>query len=670
MRSDTEFTRWIEGASHLPSLYVDASSLGAADRVIKDLKESRKLFIQQPDWDRFLSFVNLKNAAIQLFSLHGTLSAHLAAADIRQAEQQHNRQMRSYERFMRSCARHPMLPVLRGWARRKRNALNREEKEIVVAMIDDIMAHKESPAQDPTEILAKQSYRRTQRVRSSRQRAPFIVPLDQAKLLPRDLKLKCRQFAKSVGMAGYAVPPNRTLGYEIGSYFSDPMSRWGLEDYLMGHAESDQTTSKMIKLRASQAKRSNYLTFAHQQIDGAASSSPRRVVGAMACALDRMGPAYNRLLDAANKRMQKAGFERAEEMDVYHFLREAFGQAISSPKGAFPIASTLRKAIPELVRCGGWTAGRARRISANTNGWAWTITSSSGDKAELLVFPEVKADNDSAVADQVVVRGVSSEKGPQRGLSVINMYTEQACGYFTPYDLASLCHEVGHALHGLLAPPSALIDPMVASGADMLEFPSQLLELYARDPKVLARWARADANPEFAKPSYWKKQLNSDRCVLPDHLRELLSAWSDLSVHSSTAQNLVVSEHYARGIKRFGLPANYVPDLPYMGFVWDAYAGCYFCYPLGAALAWHLGMLHSVDDLPNARDVARTFRSLQTHVLSQARDAVSMRRLMREWAGVEFGGLLTQSMDNYGKMIAKSYRSAAKAVSALPPIEG
>lgn len=670
MRSETEFTRWISGASHLPSLCVDASSLAAADQVIKDLKESRSLFIKQPDWDRFLDFVNLKNVAIQLFSLHGTLSGHLSAADNRQVEPHHNRQIRSYERFMRSCARHPMLPVLRGWVRRKRNPLAKEDKEIVVALIDDIMAHKESPVQDPTELLAKQSYRRTQRVRSSRQRAPFIVPMDQVKLLPRDLKLKCRQFAKSVGLTGYAVPPNRTLGYEIGSYFSDPMSRWELEDYLMGHAENDQTTSKMIKMRASQAKKSNYLTFAHQQIDGAASSSPRRVVGAMACALDRMGPAYSRLLDVANKRMQKAGFGRAEEMDVYHFLREAYGQRSSVPKGAFPIASTLKKAIPELVKCGGWTAGPARRVSAHTKGWAWTITSSNGDQAELLVFPEVKACNDSAVADQVVVRGVSSERGPQRGLSVVNLYTEQASGYFTPYDLSSLCHEVGHALHGLLAPPSALIDPMVASGADMLEFPSQLLELYARDPKVLARWARAEAHPDFSKPSYWKKQLNADRCVLPDHLRELLSAWSDLSVHASTSQNMVVSENYARGIKRFGLPANHLPDLPYLGFVWDAYAGCYFCYPLGAALAWHLGMLHSVDDLPNARDVARTFRSLQTHVLSQARDASSMRKLMREWTGVEFGALLTRSMDNYGKMVAASYRGAAKAVAALPPIEG
>jgi hypothetical protein len=86
-------------------------------------------------------------------------------------------------------------------------------------------------------------------------------------------------------------------------------------------------------------------------------------------------------------------------------------------------------------------------------------------------------------------------------------------------------------------------------------------------------------------------------------------------------------------------------------------------------MAMHLGMLHSKGSLPDARDVARTFRSLHDQVLSKTTDIKSLRRFMSEWTGVSFGDLVSQAMDNYGKMRAREYRVAARAITALPPLE-
>ena len=669
MRDATKYTKWISNEVSLPPLKVGPSSLAACDRMMKKMRQSRDQLVQHPSWENFMAFVHAKASLLELFTLHSALSGHLSPAEGKDIEQRHNRQMRSYERFMRKTADHPMLHILRGWVRRKRNPLSKPVKALLVSQIDDIVAHRGDVPSDPTEILERQYFRRTQRVRSTLERAPFVIPAKQVRLLPKDLKIQCRQFAQSIGLSGYAVPPNRNLGYEIGSFFSDALSRWDLEDYLMGHAENDQTTSTMIDLRTSRARKKSYDSFAHQQLDGAAVSSPRKAIGALACALERMGPAYDKMAKAASRRMQKAGFERAYEMDVRHFLRQVYDYGVEAPKGAFPIAATLRKAIPELVRCGGWSAGRARRIQGYADGWAWSLVSDTGEEAELLIFPEAKISVDKGLAEHMPVRGVLSPAGNVRGLALINMYVEQATGFFSPADLTTLCHEVGHALHGLITPPNALIDPMEASGADMLEFPSQLLELYARDPKVLARWSKQGVNAEFSKPSYWSKVLMREQYGMPDHLRDLLSAWSDISLHATPYRNPVVSQHYAKGLKRFGLPANYAPELPYMGFVWDNYAGYYFCYPMGAALARHLGMLHSSEPLPNSRDIARTFKSLQDQVLRKTEDIKTLRRYMSEWTGLEFGDLVSQAMDNYGKVMAREYRIAARAIAALPPLE-
>lgn len=667
MRDAALFEKWAIGEASLPPLKTSPALLTACRKLLARLKQSRKQIAESQSWEAFTAFQGDCLAMRELFTLHVATSAHLPLAERKELATKIDTLERTFGRFLATSARHPMIHTLRGWTRRKTNPLDKEEKELVVALIDDLCANRDSKYLekiDPTETLAKQWFRRNNITRVARERSPYIIPRDQVALLPPGLRRQCRAFAASVGVSGYAVPPNRALGNEIGSYFTDPSARCMVEAYLKQHRENDETTTAMIDLRTSTARKESFSSFAHRQLDGAAVSSPRRAIGALAAALEHVGPAYTRLHNAVSRSMKKQGFDEACEMDVRHMLRQVFDHRVSDCKDAFPTLATLRRAIPELVRCGGWKASRPKAIQgANSSGWVWSLTADDGRCADLAMFPTVMSD-DLAMADHTPVRGVLGVNGPQRGLAVINLYVEHRNSYLSVEELATVAHEVGHALHAMVLPPNALVDPVEAPGADIVEFPSQLLELYPRDPRVLARWARDDGNPEYKKPQYWNKVLSAQHYDLPQSLRDMLIAWCDLTLHATPYRNPAVSEYYGKALSRFGLPEGYAPELPYLSFSWDTYAGCYFTYPVGAACAMHLGLIHSLDTRPDCREIARTFRSLQDHVLCKAKDVKSFRKLMAQWTGVDFNELMRQAMESHGRAVAKQYRAAATLIAA------
>lgn len=667
MRDAELFEKWALGEGPLPPLKSGPALLAACRKVLARLKKARNLIVEDQSWEAFELFQGNCAVMRELLTLHVATNVHLPPTERKEIAIKVETLERTFVRFMASSARHPMINTLRGWARRKTNPLEKAAKDLVIATIDDLVAHRDSrylDKKDPTETLTKQWFRRNNNARIARERSPYIIPRDQVALLPVNLRRECRAFAASVGVAGYAVPPNRALGNEIGSYFTDPSARCMVEAYLKQHRETDETTTTMIDLRTTLARKDSFSSFAHKQLFGAAVSSPRRAIGALAAALEHMGPAYTKLHNVVSRKMARMGFDEACEMDVRHMLRNVFDHRVSECKDAFPTKATLAIAIPELVKCGGWKASSPRIITnANSPGWVWSLTASDGRCAELAVFPTVMSD-DLAEADHTPVRGVLGVNGPQRGLSVINLYVEHRGKYLTIEDLAAVAHEVGHALHALVSPPNALVDPVAAPGADIVEFPSQLLELYPRDPRVLARWARADRNPEYKKPSYWYKVLSAQYYNLPQNLRDMLVSWCDLTLHATPYRNPEVGKYYARALSRFGLPKNYAAELPYLSFSWDQYAGCYFTYPVGAACAMHLGMIQSFDASPDCREIARTFRSLHDNVLSKAKDVYSFRKLMEQWTGFDFNELMRRAMEGHGRAVAAQYRAAAQVIAA------
>ena len=666
MRDAVQYQQWLDGEIPLPPLKTGPEMIKACKALVSRLRPLRKALAENQQWEDFVAFQRTRDYISRLLTLHDSLQTHLPAGMREDFNQKIEQVTKSYYRMLRGTARHPALRVLRGWLRRKHDRLSKAQRDRVEAEIADLVDYRAKKAldRDPTETLFKQQLRRSERQRLSHNNAPLILAPSQARLLPRHLRARCAEFARSVGVAGFAVPFDRLLGFEVGSFLTCSATRAALDAYLKVHRETDATTSKMIDLRTARARGEGFHSFAHEQMSDTSMRSPRKVIGALSSVLQTIGPAHDRLLRAISKRLARDGETLNCELDVAYMLRRAHDHGCQNVQGAFPTARTLRLIIPELVRCGGWRASAPRRANSKSPGWTWNLTHENGRVANLVIFPSVVCPAEASSGEHSPVVSTLSEEGPIRGMSVINLFFAEHSNYLTRADLGALCHEVGHALHNLAPVSKPLHDPWNAVGTDMVEFPSQLLELYCQDPRALARWADAKKNPDFAKPSFWAAAQQIDNHSLHEHTRTILSAWCDITLHACHYRNPVVSEHYRRGLKRFSLPADYAPELPYLKFIWDKnYAGCDFTYPLGEALANHLGCMHHAARI-DCREIARTFRFLQDKVLAKSIDPASFRKNMREWTGEDFNTFVRHALESRGRTLRQQYRAAAQAVAA------
>lgn len=676
MKEVNKFLRWVDSKETLPPLTVTPALFAAIDHILRQMRMHRNRICEDQSIESFLSYVHARAGIIELMSLYNAIGSHGSTAQQKQWEDEYLRREKSLGSFLRSTARHPVLHVLRGWVRRKREPLDKEMAALVKAHIDDIVSHRPGrtkQAPDPVASMVKQHYRRSEKIRHKCDQAPFVLPAKVASLLPKGLRAQAQSYARSLGLAGYAVPLVMDLGLEIGSYIPDAYRpvREALEKYLHYGVETEQSVSKMVVARNKVAKKNGYASFAHWQLDGTTVASPRRAMGALASALERMGPAYSRLSEAVGRQMRRSGLDVGEptELDVYHCMQKLYDCGYYEPKNAFPVASTLRKAVPELLAHCGWGVHSVRKLDTASPGWCWDIYSKSGDRATLLVFPQVRRNpGDMTTGSNNAVRGVVRETGNSLGMCVINLSYDQPTGFLDTTSLATLCHEIGHALHALVRPPNNRVDPFDVCGWDMIELPSQVLEAYARDARALARWANPSSHPQANTPEFWQGLLVQTLYTLPDHVRSMMSAWSDISVHAvRNEEGASVWEHFRKGLERFRLPLHYCPQLPYHKFQWDDYAGYYFSYPLGEALSLYFRAQAQGGPSADGPAIAGAFSSLMDEVFSKATDYKTLKKAMEDYTGMGFGELIQVAMSQYGKFVAAKMRAAARQIDLMEP---
>lgn len=660
MKAAAQYINWIDGKTDHPPLIPDPSLAVAARKILQRMREARKVIVIQQNWDSFLAFHLAKEDFLGLLSLYGSLinqipkeQRSMMAEKIRQINQ-------SYSRFLKGTSYHPAMHVLRGFLRRRKDPLTEDQRALLNSEIDNAVAYRQVERVDPVEILAKKYYRRTKRWKDLCSIDPFRLPKDQVRLLPDELKSICAQYARQAGLSGHAVPPDRTIGFQVGSFLANANLRLQLDQYLKHHQENDDTIGAVLALRQKDAQKYGFQTFAHMSLEGTVTNKPRRIIGPLSQCIEIIAPVHKRFYKTVAQHLALPN-DQASEMDARFVLRQCFGQ--SAPIGrAFPLLQTMDRMIKELMPIGGWEVGKAQSVALQSDGWLWPLRHPDGRTADLLVCVNVQS-IDSGAGDQLCVRPTATPYGAQHGLSIINLYSDTRQRYLNLNDLGTLCHEIGHTLHAL-SPGSGLSihDGVDAIGGDMLEFPSQLLELYCNDPKVLARWSNSDKNAKWSNTSFWKTILQERLVSLPDYLRHLMSSWYDLNVHSSRSQKITAGKRYAKGLERFRLPEGVAPETPYLNFLWDHYASLDFTYPLGMALASHFGYAES-DDV-NAKSIARVYQSFHDHVLSKAHHPKGFRKLMEEWTGQDFDTMLSGALKNYGKMIKQHHLHAIETIKS------
>jgi peptidyl-dipeptidase Dcp len=161
-------------------------------------------------------------------------------------------------------------------------------------------------------------------------------------------------------------------------------------------------------------------------------------------------------------------------------------------------------------------------------------------------------------------------------------------------ELTTLFHEFGHALHGMLSDVRYPLLSGTSVPRDFVEFPSQLHEMWARDPGMLARFARHYRSGEPLPDALLERVLaaqNFDQGYLTcEYLQAAVidQAWHRLApAEAPPADQVLAFENAA--LARAGLDLPVVPPRyhsPYFLHVFaDDYSAGYYAYLWSEVLA-------------------------------------------------------------------------------------
>ncbi len=152
-------------------------------------------------------------------------------------------------------------------------------------------------------------------------------------------------------------------------------------------------------------------------------------------------------------------------------------------------------------------------------------------------------------------------------------------------DVRTMFHEFGHALHGLLADQRYASLSGTAVARDFVEFPSQINEHWALDPKVLARYARHHRTGQPMPAALADKIRKAETFNQGYALVEVLAAAQlDMHWHTLPADSLVpdVDRFEADALAASGLDLPQVPpryrSSSFLHIWANGYAAGYYAY--------------------------------------------------------------------------------------------
>jgi peptidyl-dipeptidase Dcp len=193
-------------------------------------------------------------------------------------------------------------------------------------------------------------------------------------------------------------------------------------------------------------------------------------------------------------------------------------------------------------------------------------------------------------------------------------------------EVTGMFHEFGHALHGLLSEVQYPLLSGTHVPRDFVEYPSQFNEMWARDPAVVAHYARHYRSGEPLPPELLERVIAAQKFNQGYATTEYLEAagidqaWHQLTVADApSAQS--VADFEASAVRTAGL--DYAPVPPryhsaYFSHVFGGgYSAGYYAYLWSEVLARDSGQwFHQHGGLTRANG-----EYLRAHVLSRGRSA-------------------------------------------------
>ena len=481
--------------------------------------------------------------------------------------------------------------------------------------------------------------------------------------LHRDYVREARQAAAKRGGTGYLLVPN-TDSMTAALKSCDPEIRrlaWA-EDF---HAPVPMAAVERTRRRRhDMARMLGHASFASYTLhEYCVIRDPQTILRGLQQArqiLRRDVQSYSRAAEAKARREGDEVGDIQAPWNLNFVIDQAEPDLYLDTSDIFPWKETAIKVFTELCKATGWRFAQSVRISGEG---IWTamrfqLIRSDGAEAYLIYAPfrpHQKGESYSAGHAVHVVNHWRPDGSPAGAPVVwINQTLDISQGSFSLENLRILCHEIGHALH-FLALPGIACDTDICE--DVVEIPSCLLELYMRDPVVLARWA-APKGPAAARRSrFWKNKLRWPVETAVDHLESLRGACVDLLAHieqDRSFQEICQSVLSEDGHVIFEEDSSWRRN-----FVWEQYlAGIDFTQIVSRSV---VRRLVTVPDhgCVNADLIAAAYRNLIQHVLAPGYSREITERRWKAWAGESFRTTVRESLMAYARQSSRLARRGA-----------
>lgn len=332
----------------------------------------------------------------------------------------------------------------------------------------------------------------------------------------------------------------------------------------------------------------------------------------------------------------------------------------------FPWRATSLKVFAELLQQCGWHLASPTRASGQGT---WSVIhfhvehDDTGRRAHLIYSPfrpHQKGHSYSAGEACSVINHWHPGPGEEREAVVwINQTLDPKLMGFGLDDLRVLCHEIGHALHFIALPGHGPREIDYVPD-DFTELPSYLLELYHRDPSVLARWASPKGPAAARRSRFWVPRLAWEINTAENHQSQLRSATVDLVAHMDAGrpfQDIARTALAQDGVTMRDEDSSWRRD-----FVWeDHLAAVDFTQILPGSLARRLVTVRD-DGRVDGATVARAYCDLVDEVLVPGTTPEMAARCWRRWTKETFRASLARATIAHAHQSARISRRLAAQV--------
>ena len=380
-----------------------------------------------------------------------------------------------------------------------------------------------------------------------------------------------------------------------------------------GAADNTALVAKIVELRAKQAALLGYRDYAAYSLEDESARTPEAVNKMLA----QLGPAALRMAKSEAADIQKLIDEQAKAAHARSFKLQPWDWAFyaqQARKARYDFDDAQVKPYFELnhvMQDGVFYAAhelygvtfkeRMDLPAYRPDVRVFEVFDADGSSIGLLLRDDFKRDNKNGGAwmdsfvdqaglfDQkpVIINNLNISK-PSAGQPVLLTFDE----------VTTMFHEFGHALHGLL---SHVKYPMLAGTSvppDFVEYPSQFNEMWAREPAVLAHFAKdyrsGEPMPKALLDKVLAAQTYGEGYASAEYLAAAMldQSWHQIGAsRAPSAAGVMAFEREA--LKKDGMSYGPVPPryhTPYFAHAFSGgYAAAYYAYIWSEVLARDTG---------------------------------------------------------------------------------